>query len=166
MSLAINPSENLYQIVGRLASILENDRFPTAERATLRRMMPGQTLPLAFYRFAFKNLPEQWQRFLDEWVSLVAGISLMSPNAHNPEVGLGIALADAGYSEARLERLLASTDEVRRVLFLRAVRFLAAKAKPFNWVEGAQFLLTKDKDKLEALQLSIARDFYSKTAKE
>ena len=128
--------------------------------------MPGQTLPLAFYRFAFKNLPEQWQRFLDEWVSLVAGISLMSPNAHNPEVGLGIALADAGYSEARLERLLASTDEVRRVLFLRAVRFLSAKAKPFNWVEGAQLLLTKDKDKLEALQLSIARDFYSKTAKE
>lgn len=166
MSLVLNPSENLYQIVGRLASILENDRFPTEERATLRRMMPGQTLPLAFYRFAFKNLPEQWQRFLDEWVSLVAGISLMSPNAHNPEVGLGIALADAGYSEARLERLLASTDEVRRVLFLRAVRFLAAKAKPFNWVEGAQFLLTKDKDKLEALQLSIARDFYSKTAKE
>lgn len=166
MSLTQNPSENLYQLCGRLASILGNDRFPTEERAALRRMTPGQDLPLAFYRFALRNLPENWQRFPDDWATIVAGIAIMSPNAHNLEVGFGTALADTNYSETRLERLLAAKDETRRVLFLRAVRFLAAKAKAFNWVDGARFLLTKDDEKLEELKLSIARDFYSKTAKE
>ena len=96
----------------------------------------------------------------------MAGIAITSPNAHNLEVGFGTALADTNYSETRLERLLAAKDETRRELFLRAVRFLAAKVKAFNWVDSARFLFTKDDEKLEELKLSIARDFYSKTAKE
>ncbi len=84
----------------------------------------------------------------------------MSPNAHNIGVGLGKALGLEGYSEARLERLLLSKDDVRRILFLRAVRFLAAKSKPFNWLDGARFLLVRDAGKKEALNLRIARDFY------
>jgi CRISPR system Cascade subunit CasB len=160
------PEETLEQQVGRIAGIIGSERFPTGERAALRRMTPGHPLPLSFYRFAFSRLPKGWEHAIDDWTTLVAGIALMSPNAYNAQVGLGRALAEAGYSESRLERLLAAEYEVRRALFLRAIRFLAAKSKPFNWAEGARFLLTKSESKRETLNLHIARDFYRRIDKE
>lgn len=158
--------DTLGQCMGRIAGIISSERFPTGERAALRRMTPGHSLPLCFYRFAFNYLPENWQYAREDWTTLVAGLALMSPNAYNPQRGLGGALAEVGYSELRLERLLAAVDETRRTLFLRAVRFLAAKSMAFNWLEGARFLLAKDRDKLETLNVSIARDYYTKIDKE
>ncbi|NLY54283.1 MAG: type I-E CRISPR-associated protein Cse2/CasB [Firmicutes bacterium] len=166
MQTAPRPEPSFEQQIGRIAGIICSDRFATGERAALRRMTPGQPLPLYFYRFAFSHLPQGWEHAIDDWTTIVAGIALMSPNAHAPRIGLGGALAEAGYSDSRLERLLAADDEVRRTLFLRAVRFLAAQSKPFNWVEGARFLLTKDDDKRELLHLHLARDFYNKIDRE
>lgn len=158
--------ETLEQQVGRIAGVIGSERFPTGERAALRRMAPGHRLPLSFYRFAFNYLPAGWEHAIDDWVTLVAGIALMSPQAYSPQAGFGKVLAESNYSELRLERLLAAEDEVRRILFLRAVRYLAAKSKPFNWAEGARFLLARSEDKREALSLRIARDFYSRIDKE
>ncbi len=160
------PEETLQQLMGKLAGIISSDRFPTGERAALRRMVPGHPLPLSFYRFAFRHLPQGWEYAIDDWTTLVAGIALMSPNAYTPRVGFGAALAEAGYSEFRLERLLSAKYETRQTLFLRAIRLLSAKSKPFNWTEGARFLLTKSEGKQEILNLQIARDFYSKINKE
>lgn len=153
--------ETLEQQIGRIAGVIGSERFPTGERAALRRMTPGYSLPLCFYRFAFSYLPEGWEYAIDDWTALIAGIALMSPNAYTPQVGFGRALAEAGYSETRLERLLAAEGEVRRILFLRTIRFLTAKSKPFNWAEGARFLLTRSEGKRETLNLRIAREFYS-----
>lgn len=166
MKAAQAPEETLSQQMGRIAGIIGSDRFPTGERAALRRMTPGHPLPLSFYRFALSYLPTGWEHAVDDWTTLVAGIALMTPSAYSAQVGFGKALAEAGYSEARLERLLAAECDVRRTLFLRAIRFLAAKSKPFNWAEGARFLLTKSESKRETLNLGIARDFYSKANKE
>lgn len=162
------PEESLGTQMGRIAGIIGSDRFSTGERAALRRMAPGRPLPLSFYRFALTYLPTGWEYAIADWTTLVAGIALMSPNAYNPKVGFGRALAEAGYSESRLERLLIAEDDVRRALFLRATRFLAAKSQAFNWTEGARLLLTRNEDKRETLNLSIARDFYrqSKLDKE
>lgn len=160
------PEETLEQQMGRIAGIIGSERFPTGERAVLRRMSPGRPLPLPFYRFAFGHLPTGWEYAIEDWTTLVAGIALMSPNAHRAQVGLGGALGETGYSEFRLERLLAAEHDVRRALFLRAVRFLAAKSKAFNWAEGARFLLTKNESKRDTLNLAIARDFYSRVDKE
>ncbi len=160
------PEETLSQQMGRIAGIISSDRFATGERAALRRMNPGHPPPLCFYRFALSHLPSGWEHASDDWTTLVAGIALMAPGAHNAQVRFGEALAAAGYSEARLERLLAAEGEVRRMLFLRAIRFLAAKSKPFNWTEGAQLLLTKGPSKRETVNLRIARDFFSKLNKE
>lgn len=158
--------ETLEQQMGRIAGMISSERFPTGERAALRRMAPDHSLPLSFYRFAFSYLPAGWEHAIDDWTTLVAGIALMTPNAYSSQVGFGKALAEAGYSEFRLERLLAAGYGVRRTLFLRSIRFLAAKSKPFNWAEGARFLLTKSEGKRETLNLRIARDFYSKIDKE
>ena len=161
MKAAPVPEETLERKMGRIAGVISSDRFPTGERAALRRMAPGQPLPLCFYRFAFSYLPPGWEHALEQWTTLIAGIALMSPNAYSPRVGFGRALAEAGYSELRLERLLAAEHNVQRTLFLRAIRFLAAKTEPFNWAEGARFLLTRDEEKREILNLRMARDFYS-----
>ena len=155
------PPDTLAHTMAHIAGILGSEHFPTGERAALRRMSPGQPPPLYFYRFALRHLPENWERNEPDWITLTAGIALMAPHAHQPGRGLGTALGEAGYSEARLERLLQSEGDTRRILFLRAVRFLAAKAQPFDWLGAAHLLLTRDSDKREAVHRRIARDFYA-----
>lgn len=158
-------SQQLGSVISTIAGVIGSDIFPTGERAALRRMTPKQPPPLTFYRFALSHLPAGWDRNKDsqkDWITLVAGIALMSPNAHDPKCNLGKALAETNYSEARLERLLSdsSVGDVRRILLLRVARFLAAKSSPFNWVQGARMLLTRDKEKLMAVRERIAKDYY------
>ena len=153
--------EDLGHTIGHIAGILGSDHFATGERAALRRMNPGQSPPLYFYRFALRHLPERWETAEADWIALTAGIAIMAPHAHRPGHGLGVALGEAGYSEGRLERLLQSQGNTRRTLFLRAVRFLAAKAQPFNWLDAARLLLTRDEHKRENVHQHLARDFYS-----
>ena len=153
--------DSLARTMAHIAATLGSEHFPTGERAALRRMSPGQPPPLYFYRFALRHLPEGWERNEPDWGTLTAGIALMAPHAHQPGRGLGTALGEAGYSEGRLERLLQSEGDTRRTLFLRAVRFLAAKAQPFDWSGGAQLLLTINQEKREAVHRRIARDFYT-----
>ncbi|MGI6149811.1 MAG: type I-E CRISPR-associated protein Cse2/CasB [Limnochordia bacterium] len=159
MNLQPEP-QSLMSVVVKISSVLGNESFAAGDRAALRRMQPGHPPPLAFYRFAMRYLPESWETKLDDWVAVTAGMALMSPQAHDPTRGMGKVLAEAGYSEARLERLLASEGEVRRLLLLRAARFLAAKGFSMNWVDGAVFLLTDDGNKREALHRRIAKEFY------
>lgn len=90
----------------------------------------------------------------------MAGIALMHPHPHRSDLPAGRVLADAGYAESRLERLLSAEDETLKTLLLRTARFLAAKGAPVNWVDFARLLLTRDPDKREDARLRIARDFY------
>ena len=61
-------------------------------------------------------------------------MAVMAPSIHRPDRGLGKALAEAGYSEARLERLLASEGDTRRSLLIRAARFLASKSASWRYL--------------------------------
>ena len=154
---------SLARCIGEVAAVLASDGFPTAERAALRRMSPTQPPPLAFYRFALRHLPEGWDADRDalkDWIAIVGGIALMSPRAHRPDRGLGQALAEAGFAEARLERLLAAEGDARRLLLLRAVRFLAAKGIGCNWVDAARLLLIREPERREGLHRRIARDYF------
>lgn len=146
--------------VAHIAAMLKSKSFPTGERALLRRMNPAQPPPIAFYKFALNHLPENWERNILDWLTLVAGIAQMSPNAHRSDCRLGKALAETGFSEPRLERLLTTRGNTRRTLLLRTSRFLAAKVCPFNWVDAAQLLLIKDEKKLEDHHRRIAKDYY------
>ena len=146
--------------IASIARVLANENFATAERAALRRMVPGHPLPLAFYGFAVRHLPETWEQSLHDWTAIVTGMAIMAPLIHDPERNLGRVLAETGFSEARLERLLSADKETRRTLFLRTVRFLAAKNRAFNWKDGAQLLLIRDPTKQEWLFRRIAKDFY------
>lgn len=152
---------SLPSTIGHIARVIGSDGFPTGDRARLRRMAPGQPAPLAFTRFAVAHLPDGWERQVDDWATIVAGIAIMAPNAHQPGHGLGRALAEAGYSEARLERLLDAQGDTRRTLLLRAARYLSAKQTPCDWADGVRLLLTRDVAKADRLRLGIARDYFS-----
>ncbi|MGB4009315.1 MAG: type I-E CRISPR-associated protein Cse2/CasB [Bacillota bacterium] len=158
-------SQHLGSVIATIAGVIGSDRFSTGERAALRRMTSRQPPPLAFYRFALSHLPTGWDSSKDsqkDWITLLAAIAIMSPNAHDPKCNLGRVLAETNYSEARLERLLSDSaaGDVRRILVLRAARFLAAKSSPFNWVQAARLLLTQDNEKLMAVREQIAKDYY------
>ncbi len=153
-------SQGLSWVLAHVAGVLSSTGFPTGTRAALKRMEPAHALPLTFYAFSLKHLPEGWERNPGDWATIVSAMAIMAPAIYRADTGLGKALARNGYSEARLERLLAAEGDTLRTLFLRAARFLASKQQPFNWTDAGQLFLFRDSKGLERLRLRIARDFY------
>lgn len=152
---------DLSGVVNRVVGVIASSNFSPGDRAALRRMVLGHAPPLAFYRFAIRHLPEGWENDLDDWVALIAGMAIMAPAVHAPNRPWGEALSQQGFSEARLERLLAAEGDVRRVLFLRTIRFLASRNVAFNWLDAARFILTKDDAKFHEICRRIAGDYYT-----
>lgn len=155
--------------VGPLVARLTDASLPTSDRAALRRLHPLQPVPLVFYRFAIRTLPDDWDADPENeknWMTLVGGISLMAPLAHNPERTLGRALASTNYAEIRVERLLSSYGDTQRTLLLRAVRFLDAKSTSFNWADAARLLFTRDPDRRASVRRKIAQDYYSRQVEQ
>lgn len=165
MTTATSPAvetPSLQAIIARLAGTLGSEHFPTGDRAALKRMDPDQPPPLAFYRFAFRELPEGWEHRRSAWQTLTAGMALAGNqgNPHNRDRRLGRVLAEQGYSEARLERLLAASGETLETLLLRAIRYLVAKGETLDWTDCARLLLVGDDDKRERTRREIAGDYY------
>jgi CRISPR system Cascade subunit CasB len=154
--------EELGRTIGKLAALLAAPHFPGGDRASLKRWAPGAPPPLSFYRLWLRHLgaelPAECQT--PAWMAVAWGLSYMGAGAHVPQRGLGRALAEGQFYEARLERLLAAPAGLRLDLFNSAVRFLAAKGEGFDWTDGAAFLLTTDPEKRERMNRRIAADFY------
>lgn len=153
---------SLEHCIGLLSGLIGSAHYPNADRAALKRWAPGQPIPLAFYRLWLRHvgddLPPEGQT--EAWMTLAWGLALCGPGGHRPGRPLGQALAESGFAEGRLERLLSSPADMRIELFTSAARFLAAKGEAFDWAEAAQFLLTHDADKREAIHRRIAAAYY------
>lgn len=125
----------------RLASELVQPGFPRGDLASLRRMdfrtRPG--VP-AFWRLATKyGLSESSER---QWGLILHGMALMtrpeqpdsrSRLAHRPRRNLGAALAEADFSEHRLDRLLAARGDMLWTLLERGFRILAREGAAIDW---------------------------------
>jgi len=148
----------LAQTTASVARVMGAEDFPTGERARLKRWSPGTAPSLAFYRFAVRYLPEGWERQPEAWMTFTTSIALMCPNPHRPNLPLGRALADTGYAEARLERLLAAEGDTLQTLLLRAARFLRAKNASCNCTDFAYLLGLRGDP--QRVRLRIARDYY------
>ena len=153
---------SLAGVVARIAALLDRPHFPTGDRAALKRWAPEQPLPLAFYRLWFheirQDLPPETQ--LVHWMALVWGLALSGSGAHRPQRPLGQALAEAHYSEARLERLLSAPEALRTDLYFALVRFLSAKREGCDWTELAAFLLAQSPHSREQIHGRIAKFYY------
>lgn len=152
----------LASTVGRLAHVIGDKHFPTGDRAALRRWAPGQPLPLAFYRLWLRQMDGDLpgEAAIQAWMLLAWSLATLGAEAHAPQRPWGQALAESGFAEGRLERLLSAPADVRPDLFMAAVRFLAAKGERFDLAEAARFLLTTDEDKREHVHRRIAQAFY------
>jgi len=153
---------SLAKLISRIAGTIASDQFPTGERAALRRLQPDRPPSVAFYRFFYRYVEGHWSadRHIPTWITLLAGMALLYPRTHQPGRRVGQALAEAHYSEARLERLLEAEDRTQEVLLIRAVRFLAAKGEAIDWNDFAYLLFARNEDDREAQRRRIARDFY------
>ena len=155
-------AESPSALVCRLAGILANPHFPASDRAALKRHAPGQPPPLAFYRLWLRqlgaDLPSEPQSAA--WMLMAWGLAFTGAGAHRPDRPLGRALAECGYSESRLERLLAADSNSLEPLFASVVRFLAAKGESFDWRDAAHLLLVTDAHKRETIHRRIAATYY------
>ncbi|HWO99905.1 MAG TPA: type I-E CRISPR-associated protein Cse2/CasB [Methylococcus sp.] len=160
--------DSLATRIAKLAGVLASAHYPGGDRAALKRWSPDQPVPLAFYRLWLRHLgtelpPEEQTA---TWALIAWGLALMGEGTHRPDRPLGQVLAESGFAEARLERLLAALDAARLDLFASAVRFLAAKGEGFNWRDAALLLLTADADKRESIHRRIAADYYRQLRKQ
>ena len=148
--------------VPALAAVLKAEHFSTGERAALKRMALDGPAPLAFHRFVLRHVDSPWQAesWTPEWRTLICSLAIQRDGGFDPSKPLGQTLAEARFSENRLERLLAATGETLRSLALRAARQLAAKGIATDWRQLAELLFSRNPEIREAVNRRIARDYY------
>lgn len=147
-----------------LAAVLKAEHFPTGERAALKRMALDGPAPLAFHRFMLRHVESAWQgeSWLSDWRALICALAIQRDGGFDPSKAFGQALAEAGFSEHRLERLLSSSGETLRSLSLRAARQLASKAISADWRHLADLLFSRNPEIREQVKRRIARSYYRK----
>lgn len=148
--------------VPELAAVLKGEHFPTGERAALKRMALDGPAPLAFHRFMLRHVDPPWQTeaWIPQWRTLICSLAIQRDGGFDPSKPLGQALAEAGFSEQRLERLLAATGETLRSLSIRAARQVAAKGVAADWRQLTELLFSRNPEIREAVNRRIARDYY------
>lgn len=151
--------------VAKAAAMLGSEGFPRGDLAAIRRLDPDHPSAPAFWRLLVRTVPEERRRGADNerrWALILHGMALMAPH-HHEATPVGRALFLAGYSEARLGRLLDGRGAQFRALVPRLCRQLAHKAQPLDWRELGRLILAegRDEDRAEAIRLGIARAYYS-----
>lgn len=101
----------------------------------------------------------------EDEVSWAVLLCALANNArfHNGRERMGAALARAGFSELRFERLLRSPDQMRLLDQVRAAgQYLASKGALADWSEMAEMLNLDhvSDDVLEGRRRRMARDYY------
>lgn len=97
------------------------------------------------------------------WLRFTRMVALLTPAAttasiHEKGQRLGAVLAEAGYSEQRLARLIASRDEARLETLERAIRMLARGRPKVDVIDLARAVLGRTENRL-------ARDYYAQRDK-
>lgn len=138
--------------------------------ASLRRMDPRKPAA-AFFKlegwFLEPVLPGDASAREDaesRWAAVIAGLALLG-SLNDPTRRLGSALAEAGFSESRFERLLRA-DAERLVDDIPALaRYLAAKGIRADWSAAASLMLSAGRRDEEPVRRHMARDYYGVLAR-
>lgn len=134
--------------------------------AALRRLAPEDPASPAFWRLAAAYLDdalpsggEAREEAERSWAAVMCGMALTA-GLHALRCRAGAALAEAGFSELRFERLLrASGPQLFREV-RAAAAFLASKAAEFDWTDLAALVLSDGGPSAERTRRSLARSFY------
>jgi CRISPR system Cascade subunit CasB len=155
----------LRQVVGRLASAIDRE-LSAGTVASLRRLAPGEAGGAAFWQVVATCLDDQLPpggeaRDAAErrWAAVLCGMAITA-GLNRLGRSAGQALAQAGLSEHRFDRLLRSSgdrlhDELRTV-----ARFLSSKGEEVDWTDLARIVLTDGSSSSEAARRTLARAYY------
>lgn len=143
--------------------------LPFGERANLRRIDPQNISKsgLNLYRLLTTANISIYSSSIQQWATIVKLLSIAV--SHLPEntsitLGLGKAAEQAGISEARISRLLASREHLFRDQALRITKYISSKGITCNWIPLCELVLIEEKDENRAddLRMQIAKDYYQK----
>lgn len=175
---------SLPALVRRLVPLFNADkgsarRLDPGAIAELRRLVvdgpDGAVLDKAAYWAVVADLIEQsmppdgnqearrWVE--DRWAMALNAMAILA-DLYREGHRLGVALAAAGYSEQRLQRLLGCPDDRLAVEIQTAARYLAAKGEAVDYYELTALALTQDPKKAEDVRRGIARDYFRTLAKQ
>lgn len=164
MNTSVPPeAKGLAQIVESLATDIRKGRLGPGELAQLRRLRPEAPDQPAFWRILSEwispgtFLPQDVEY---RWAITLTGLARLASIGHDRTRPLGTALAQAGYSEGRLMRLLRTDGPRFADLVRQACAFLASRGNPVDWGSLAAFVLTTDPEKAEDFRRRVARDYY------
>lgn len=165
---------SLTSVVSHIAGLLRGSGvISRGDVASLRRMDPRHPAA-AFFKIEGLVLDESLpgdaaKRANDEtrWAAIVVGLAYLGA-LHDPSKRLGLALADAKYSELRFTRLVRADEEYLADELPTLARFLAAKGMPVDWTAAAQLILSAGAadDKEESVRRHLARDYYGAMARQ
>lgn len=161
---------DLAAAVTAVAEAFASGRIGAGECAELRRMRPAALPPPAFWHIVARLVEPRhpppsseagrtaWEK---HWATVLAGMALLD---HDPDRSPGRALAEAGFHELRLRRLLRASDERLADELLSAARFLSAKGMSMDWREGAR-IVHYDPDRApswaDTVRRRVARDYFA-----
>ncbi len=137
------------------------------DAAELRRLNPDQPWSAVYWRllasFTRKELFRIGGKTQDDaekrW-SVVLRALVHTGELNNPEARLGRALAEAGYHELRMVRLLRAREEALLDEVSRVAKFLSVKAEPFDFCELASLIENGDRPWAEKFRANVARSYY------
>jgi CRISPR system Cascade subunit CasB len=162
------PQESsLASVIGRLAQAMDKTLSP-GDLADLRRLTPQNPYAPAFWKLVVNDagleamLPvrdEARDEAERRWGAILQGLATLG-RFHTFGVGLGRALAEAGFAELRFVRLLRAHDEGLLDQARITARFLSAKGQPGDWTDMAWLILSDGRGHEEKVRRRLARDYY------
>jgi len=165
MNLQTTETASLTSLVGRIADELAET--PPGDLAELRRLTLDDPGGAAFWRIVVTRLDPDLpgggparDDALRRWAVILRAIARLN-DFHNPGRRFGTALAEAGVSEMRLNKLLRASgaplfDQVRAV-----THQLATAAAPVDLTGVARLVLSDGQPHEQAVRQTIANDYYA-----
>jgi CRISPR type I-E-associated protein CasB/Cse2 len=165
----MNPSPTEARSLGLLIAQIaaELSDAGTGDLAELRRLKPEDPGGPAFWRVVVTRLDpelpaggEARETALRRWAVILRALAALD-GLHKPGRRLGAALAEAGVSELRLNKLLRASGEP---LFdqVRAVTHqLATAAAPVDLTGLARLVMSDGQPHEQAVRQTIANDYYA-----
>lgn len=158
----------LPEVIGKIAASMQGDRMSTGDLAALRRVDPQKPYSPALWkvlgRASVQNSfyapprhnPDEREM---QWAALLMGMAITS-GLHNPAIPFGKAMADAGWSDLRFERLMRQQGEDLFNAVRQLASYLSSKSAAGNWTQMAQLLFHQEGPQAEKVRRQIARDYY------
>jgi CRISPR type I-E-associated protein CasB/Cse2 len=161
--------QDLHAAVEAVANAIHSGRLGPGQLAELRRIPPTGIPPAAFWHVLARLVEPyhgapgtepyrtQWEK---RWATVMAGMALLR---HDRERHPGQVLAEAGFHELRLRRLLRASEDRLANELLGAIRFLSSRGASVDWRELARLVHydpARTPEWAEPVRRRLARNYF------